>query len=76
MEGRALTETIETMTTPGGFGDKPLPRRAGSRGLLPSTWLGRSVRLAYTGVDGRGVETSGILLDWCATGPVLAVIVL
>jgi hypothetical protein len=22
------------------------------------------------GVDGIGVETSGILLDWCGTGPV------
>ncbi len=65
-----MAETIETMTTPGAYGDKPLPRRAGSRGLLPSTWLGRTLRVAYQGVDGRGVETSGTLLDWCGTGPV------
>jgi hypothetical protein len=22
------------------------------------------------GVDGKGVETSAILLDWCGTGPI------
>jgi hypothetical protein len=58
------------MTTPGAWGDAPLPKRAAGRGLLLSTWLGRSLRLAYVGVDGKGVETSAILLDWCGTGPV------
>ncbi len=47
-----------------------MPKRAAGRGLLPSTWLGRSLRLAYVGVDGKGVETSGTLLDWCGTGPI------
>ena len=60
------------MTTPGGFEDSPLPKRNGHRGMLPSTWLGRSVRLAYTDAHGLGVETSGILLDWCPVGPVLS----
>ncbi len=61
-------EFTTAMTTPAAYGEKPLPRRAGSRGMLPSTWLGRSVRLAYTDVHGGGVETSGILLDWTAFG--------
>ncbi len=67
-----MTETIETMTTPASYGDKPLQKRPGSRGMLPSTWIGRTLRVAYTGVDGRGVETSGILLDWCGSGPVFS----
>ena len=67
-----MTSSAETMTTPGAFEETPLPKRAGARGLLPSTWLGRSLRVAYVGVDGRGIETSGTLLDWCGTGPVFS----
>ena len=58
------------LTTPPGWGDAPLPKRNAPRGLLPSTWQGRAIRLGYVGVDGIGVETSGTLLDWCGTGPV------
>jgi hypothetical protein len=69
---RRLMETLSTngMTTPAGYEEAPLPKRGGYRGLLPSTWLGRSIRLAYVDVHGRGVETSGTLLDYCGTGPV------
>ncbi len=56
------------MTTPPGYDDKPLPERNGHRGMVPSTWLGRSVKLEYTDAHGLGVETSGILLDWCPFG--------
>ena len=49
----------------------PLPRRNGARGLLPSTWLGRDLRLEYTDAHGSGQETSGVFLDWCPIGPVL-----
>lgn len=51
-------------------GEVALPKRNGHRGLLPSTWLGRSVKLEYVDASGRGVETSGTLLDWCGAGPV------
>jgi hypothetical protein len=30
---------------------------------LPTTWLGRTLRLQYVGAFGEGMETSGILLD-------------
>ncbi len=63
-----MTEMAETMTRPGAYGEKPLPRAVGGRGLLPSTWVGRPVRLAYVDVYGTGVETSGTLLDWTAFG--------
>ncbi len=52
-----MAEIAETMTV-------------GGRGLLPSTWVGRPVRLAYVDVYGTGVETSGTLLDWTAFGAV------
>lgn len=64
------TYAAGTTTAPQGWGDAPLPKRGGYRGMLPSTWLSRNVRVAYAGVDGKGVETSGTLLDWCGTGPV------
>jgi len=38
--------------------------------MLPSTWQGRSLRIAYLAVDGAPVETSGTLLDWCGVGPI------
>ncbi len=47
-----------------------MPKRKAGRGLLPTTWLGRSVRVAYVAADGEGVETSATLLDWCGTGPI------
>ncbi len=59
-------------TTPPGWGDAPLPKRNGHRGMVPSTWLGRSVKLEYTDAHGLGVETSGILLDWCPVGLVVS----
>lgn len=67
---QSVETTDVAMTTPGGFGDAPLPKRNGSRSLLPSTWLGRACRVGYVGIDGIGIETSGTLLDWCGTGPV------
>jgi hypothetical protein len=58
------------LTAPAAYEETPPLRRNGNRGLLPSTWLGRSVRIAYTDAHGLGVETSGSLLDWCPVGAV------
>jgi len=70
-----LSETSERVATSATYGlaDTPLPRRNGSRGLLPATWTGRGVRLSYVSADGNGVDVSGKLLDACAFGPVLSV---
>ncbi len=65
--------TTGAVTAPPGWDDAPRPKRNGSRGLLPSTWFGRVVRLGYIGMDGKGVETSGTLLDYCGTGPIFAI---
>ena len=67
------TADEQAMTTPNGWGDKPLPKRNGPRGMLPSTWLNRELRLEYAGADGKPNTTSGVLLDWFPAGPVLSV---
>jgi len=54
------------MTIPASYDDPPLPKRA-PRGLLPSTWLGREVKLEYD-PGGGFVSTNGRLLDWFGCG--------
>ena len=63
---------FEATTVPSTNGDAPLPKRQGSRTMLPSTWTGRSLRIAYLDGSGEAVETSGTLLDWCGAGPVFS----
>jgi hypothetical protein len=69
-ESREAHEADIAMTTPGGFGDAPLPKRNPPRGMLPLAWQGRSLRIGYVAVDGKAVETSGTLLDWCGAGAI------
>ena len=68
-----MTELLEAMARPGeANGQAPLPKRSGPKGLLPSTWLDRTLRVSYVGADGTGVETRGTLLDLYPFGPVLS----
>jgi hypothetical protein len=48
-----LTEILDAMTRPDVNGTPALPKRVGPKGLLPSTWLERTLKLEY--VDGFGV---------------------
>jgi hypothetical protein len=66
-----LTEIVNAMTKPDSNGTPSLPKRAGPKGLLPSTWLERTLKLEYVDGFGTGVETSGVLLDFYPAGPVL-----
>jgi hypothetical protein len=66
-----LTEILEAMTRPDSNGTLALRKRAGPKGLLPSTWLERTLKVAYTDCYGSGQETSGTLLDLYPAGPVL-----
>jgi hypothetical protein len=61
------------MTAPTMNGDKPLPRRAGVRGMLPSTWIGRTLRVEYIDASGKGKETTATFLDWTPVGLLLLV---
>jgi hypothetical protein len=64
-------EILDAMTRPDVNGTPSLPKRAAPKGLLPSTWLQRTLKVAYTDASGAGVETSGTLLDMYPAGPVL-----
>jgi hypothetical protein len=61
------------LSAPSENGEASLPKRNGPKGLLPSTWLKRTLRVQYVDGFGAGVETSGILLDFYPAGPVLNV---
>lgn len=64
-------EILDAMARPE-HGRPSLPKRTGPKGLLPSTWLERTLRVSYVDCHGAGVETSGTLLDLYPAGPVLS----
>jgi len=61
------------MTKPDSNGQPSLPKRAGPKGLLPSTWLERTLKLEYVDGFGAGVCASGVLLDYFPAGLILNV---
>jgi hypothetical protein len=62
---------LTMVTRPTTNGDKSLPRRSGPKGLMPSTWLNRTLRLEYVGAAGEYRESTATLLDLYPAGPVL-----
>jgi hypothetical protein len=46
------------MTRPDVNGQPSLPRQAVPKGLLPSTWVERTLRVSYVDCYGGGQETS------------------
>ena len=59
------------MTAPTTNGDKPLPKRAGARSMVPTTWIDRTIRLEYVGAAGDARETTATFLDWTPVGLLL-----
>ena len=47
-------EVLEAMTAPTVDGQTSLPKRSGPKGLLPSTWLARTLRVSYVDCYGGG----------------------
>jgi hypothetical protein len=66
-----LTDVLEAMTAPTVDGQPSLPKRAGPKGLLPSTWLERTLKVSYMDAFGVGVQTTGTLLDLYPAGLIL-----
>jgi hypothetical protein len=64
-------EVLEAMTAPTVDGQPSLPKRAGPKGLLPSAWITRTLKLEYVDSFGVGQATSGTLLDLFPAGPIL-----
>ena len=70
-----MTEILERqMTVPDVNGTPSLPKRSAPKGMLPSTWTNRTVRVEYTDCYGGGQQTSGVLLDFYPVGPVLSML--
>jgi hypothetical protein len=65
-------EVLEAMTAPTVDGQPSLPKRRGPKGLLPSTWLERTLKVAYTDCYRSGQETSGTLLDFYPAKPMIS----
>jgi hypothetical protein len=59
------------MTAPTVDGQPSLPKRTGPKGLLPSTWLSRTLKVAYVDCYGGGAEIRGTLLELFPAGLVL-----
>ena len=51
-------EILDAMTRPDSSGTPSLPKRAGPKGLLPSSWLERTLKVSYMDAFGVGVETT------------------
>ena len=66
-------EVLEAMTAPSVDGQPSLPKRRAPSGVSPSTWLARTLKVAYTDCYGSGHETSGTLLDFYPARPILNV---
>jgi hypothetical protein len=49
-------EVLEAMTAPTVDRQTSLPERAGPKGLLPNTWLERTLRVSYTDCHGSRQE--------------------
>jgi hypothetical protein len=63
----------EYMTAPDKNGSPPLPKRAGTRSMVPTTWIDRTLRVEYVGAGGDARETTATLLDWSPVGLLLNV---
>jgi hypothetical protein len=59
-------------TTPSANGEAPLPRRT-PKGLLPSTWQKRELKVEYISAAGKAASTNGTLLDSFPAGPILSI---
>jgi hypothetical protein len=66
-----VTEILEAMTAPTVDGQPSLPRRAAPRGLLPTTWVGRTLKVEYVDSFGVGAEATGACLDLYPFGIVM-----
>ena len=63
----------EYMTAPDKNVAPPLPKRASTRSMIPTTWIDRTLRVEYVGAGGDARETTATLLDWSPVGLLLNV---
>jgi hypothetical protein len=63
----------EGFTRPNISGDRRYPKRAVLHHMVPSTWIGSDVRVAYLGLEGKPIEPRGRLLDQSPGGLVVRI---
>lgn len=61
----------EMVAVPVDNGTKTLPRRAGTRTMIPTTWIDRTLRVEYVGAGGEAREMTCTFLDWTPVGLLL-----
>ena len=70
-EERERRAMAQLMMTPTSNGEAPLPRRLGTRSMLPGTWVGRQVSVDYTDSGGKSAVSRAVLADWCPFGVIV-----
>jgi hypothetical protein len=65
-----MIEILEAMTAPDADDQVLLSRRIGPKGLVPSTWIERTLRVCYVDCYGSGREANGTLLDLYPAAPI------
>jgi hypothetical protein len=60
-------------TRPNISGDRRFLKRAELKHMLPSTWIGSDLKVAYLGLEGEPVETTGRLLDQSPGGLIVRI---
>jgi hypothetical protein len=71
-DGRNTHPLSRQATDGAGVGDAiPLPKRGGPKGLPPTTWLSRGVRVEYRDASGQAQTLSSRLMDTFPRGMVV-----
>ena len=63
----------EGFTRPNISGDRRYPKRKTETAMVPSTWIGSDLKVAYLGLEGEPVETMGRLLDQSPGGLIVRI---
>jgi hypothetical protein len=69
-ERRDMAELARTV--PSANGESPLAKRS-PKGMFPSTWQGRTLKVEYIDGNGMGQSTTGTFLETYPTGPILSI---
>jgi hypothetical protein len=66
---KCMTQYMAAPATDGA--QASIPRRVGTRSMLPSTWINREVTVDRTDAAGKSATTTAVLCDWCPFGPIV-----
>ena len=76
VDGNEAKETSVTqyMAAPSVDGaNSSIPRRGGTRSMLPTSWVTREITVERTDAAGKSATTNAVLCDWCPLGPIVRI---